>query len=96
MLSRGRLLAAGLGVVVVAAGAGVVALDQGVAAPSARLEPDPDALARVIVSGPGASLGAVHAVGPHGKAIAITVRDGRVYPRDPQPVGEKVVVSAEI
>ena len=40
VLSRGRLLLAGVGVVVLAAGAAAGLLRAGVAAPSARIEPD--------------------------------------------------------
>jgi peptidoglycan hydrolase-like protein with peptidoglycan-binding domain len=87
---------AGLGVVAVAVGAAVLALHQGVAAPSAAFRPDPDALARVVVSGPGARLSSVHATGAHGAAIPVSVRDGRVYPTTPLHVGEKVVLHATI
>jgi lipoprotein-anchoring transpeptidase ErfK/SrfK len=87
---------AGLGVVVLAAGAAVVLLHQGVAAPGATFEPDPDALARVVVSGPGARLSSVHAAGAHGAAIPVSVRNGRVYPTTPLHVGEKIVLTATI
>ncbi len=96
MLSRGRLLAAGLGAVVVVAGAAVVALHQGVAAPSAAFRPDPDALARVDVSGPGARLASVRAVDGTGAAIPLSIRDGLVYPTHRLQVGEKVVLTATI
>ena len=94
MLSRGRLLLAGAGVVVLAAGAAAVLLRAGVAAPSASIEPDPAALTRVLVSGQGAHIQSVRAVGPHGAAIPISVRDGRVWPKGRLPVGQKIVVTA--
>jgi peptidoglycan hydrolase-like protein with peptidoglycan-binding domain len=86
----------GLGVVVLAAGAAAVALKAGVAAPSAKMHTDPDALTRVSVSGPGAQLDSVRAVGPDGRTIPVSVRDGRVWPKVSLPVGEKVVVTATI
>jgi lipoprotein-anchoring transpeptidase ErfK/SrfK len=82
--------------VVLAVAAGIVALHQGVAAPTARLDPDADALARVIVGGPGAKLASVVLTGPKGVRIPISVRDGRVYPTTPLPVGQKVVLTARI
>jgi lipoprotein-anchoring transpeptidase ErfK/SrfK len=96
VLSRGRLLLAGAGVVVLAAGAAAVLLRAGVAAPSASIEPDPAALTRVLVSGQGAHIQSVRAVGPHGAAIPISVRDGRVWPKGRLPVGQKIVVTATI
>ena len=96
MLSGGRLLVGGLGVVVLAAGASAVALKAGVGAPSARMQPDPAALTRVIVSGPAAHLESVHATGPGGASIPVSIRDGRVWPTVDLPVGEKVVITATI
>ena len=96
MLSGGRLLVGGLGVVALAAGASAVALKAGVGAPSARLQPDSAALTRVTVSGHGAHLESVHATGPGGAAIPVLVRDGRVWPTVDLPVGEKVVITATI
>ncbi len=96
VLSGGRLLVGGLGVVALAAGASAVALKAGVGAPSARLQPDPAALTRVIVSGHAAQLESVRATGPGGVAIPVSVRDGRVWPTVDLPVGEKVVVTATI
>ena len=96
MLSGGRLLVGGLGVVALAAGASAVALKAGVGAPSARLQPDSAALTRVAVSGHGAHLESVHATGPGGAAIPVSVRDGRVWPTVALPVGEKVVITATI
>ena len=54
VLSRGRLALAGLGAVVVATVGAVALLRAGVAAPSARIESDSQALTRVRVSGAGA------------------------------------------
>ena len=96
VLSGGRLLVGGLGVVALAAGASAVALKAGVGAPSARLQPDSAALTRVTVSGHGAHLESVHATGPGGAAIPVSVRDGRVWPTVDLPVGEKVVITATI
>jgi peptidoglycan hydrolase-like protein with peptidoglycan-binding domain len=81
---------------VVAAGGGAIALKAGVGAPSARMQTDPTALTRVMVSGHGARLDSVHATGPGGAAIPVSVRDGRVFPTIDLPVGEKVVVTATI
>ncbi|MEO9176217.1 MAG: L,D-transpeptidase family protein, partial [Gaiellales bacterium] len=83
-------------VVVLAVGAAVIALHQGVAAPSATFQPDPEALARVVVSGPGAQLSSVHAADGHGASIPLSIRNGRVYPKALLRVGEKVVLSATI
>jgi lipoprotein-anchoring transpeptidase ErfK/SrfK len=96
VLSRGRLALAGLGVVVFAAVAAVVLLRAGVAAPSARIESDSQALTRVRVSGPGAHVTSVSAVDAHGTTIPVTLRDGRVWPRGQLSVGQKVVVTATI
>jgi lipoprotein-anchoring transpeptidase ErfK/SrfK len=96
VLSRGRLLLAGLGVVALAAVAVVVLLRVGVGAPSASIEPDSQALIRVQLSGQGAHIQSVRAVGPNGKPIPVTLRDGRVWPKVQLAVGQKVVVTATI
>jgi lipoprotein-anchoring transpeptidase ErfK/SrfK len=96
VLSRGRLALAGFGVVAFAAVAAVALLRAGVAAPSARIESDPQALTRVRVSGPGAHVTTVSAVDAHGAKIEVTLRDGRVWPRGQLAVGQKVVVTATI
>jgi lipoprotein-anchoring transpeptidase ErfK/SrfK len=97
VLSRGRLLVlGGAGAVVLVVAAGVIALHQGVAAPSARLDSDADALARIVVSGPGAKLASVELTGPQGARIPVSVRNGRVYPATQLPVGQKVVLTARI
>ncbi|MDX6567729.1 MAG: hypothetical protein QOH15_307, partial [Gaiellales bacterium] len=96
MLSRGRLALAGLGVVAFAAVAAVVLLRAGVAAPSARIESDSQALTRVRISGAGAHVLSVSAVDANGTRIPVTLRDGRVWPRKQLSVGQKVVVTATI
>jgi peptidoglycan hydrolase-like protein with peptidoglycan-binding domain len=96
VLSRRRLLLAGLGVVVLALAGSALALRLGVDATSARMRPDPTALTRVVISGAGGRLASVRAVDAHGTAIPVTVRGGRVFPKSPLTVGEKVVVTATV
>ena len=96
MLSRGRLALVGVGVVVFAAIAAVVLLRVGVAAPSARIEPDSQALTRVEVSGVGAHVTSVSAVDGHGTSIPVTLRGGKVWPKGRLSVGQKVVVTATV
>jgi L,D-transpeptidase catalytic domain/Putative peptidoglycan binding domain len=60
------------------------------------LADDPNALAKVEVQTFGGTLEQVHAFGPDGRRIPLTVRDGRLFPRTRLRPGEQVSVVAVV
>jgi L,D-transpeptidase catalytic domain len=62
----------------------------------ASLAGDPTALAKVSVGVFGGSLQSVHAYGPHGSSIPISISEGRITPRVKLRPGERVSIDAVV
>lgn len=91
--SSARLWLGLLGTLAVAAIAFVVAV---LVWSGASLASDPTALARLSVGPFGGTLESVHAYGPGGRAIPLTVREGRLTPRTRLAPGEQVTIDAVV